>query len=54
MLYSNEHYFRSQNRALPQDSYSLRGSTRDLWTVQGVPLNVETAPYSKSQQERAN
>jgi hypothetical protein len=30
---SNEHYFRSQNHALPQDSHSLRGSTRDLWTV---------------------
>jgi hypothetical protein len=32
-LDSNEHYFRSRNRALPQDSYSLRGSARDLWTV---------------------
>jgi hypothetical protein len=24
---------RSRNLALPQDSHSLRGSTRDLWTV---------------------
>jgi hypothetical protein len=29
---SNEHYFRSRNRALPQDSHSLRASTRDLLT----------------------
>jgi hypothetical protein len=33
-LDSIEHYFRSRNRAVPQDSHSLRGSTRDLWTVQ--------------------
>jgi hypothetical protein len=32
-LVSNEHYFRSRIRALPQDSHSLRESTRDLWTV---------------------
>jgi hypothetical protein len=32
-LDSNEHYFRSWNLALPQDSHSLRGSTRDLWAV---------------------
>jgi hypothetical protein len=32
-LDSNEHYFRSRNLALPQDSHSLRGTTRDLWTV---------------------
>jgi hypothetical protein len=32
-LDSNEHYFPSRNRALPQDSHSLRGSARDLWTV---------------------
>jgi len=32
-LVSNEHYFRSRNLALPQDPYSLRGSTRDLWIV---------------------
>jgi hypothetical protein len=32
-LDSNAHYFRSRNRALPQDSHSLRGPTRDLWTV---------------------
>jgi hypothetical protein len=32
-LNSNEHYFRSRNLALLQDSHSLRGSTRDLWTV---------------------
>jgi hypothetical protein len=32
-LDSNEHYFRSRNRALPQDSHSLRGSPRDLWTL---------------------
>jgi hypothetical protein len=32
-LDSNEHYFRSRNHALPQDSHSLWGSTRDLWTV---------------------
>jgi hypothetical protein len=32
-LDSSEHYLRSRNRALPQDSHSLRGSTRDLWTV---------------------
>jgi hypothetical protein len=34
-LDSNEHYFRSRNLALTQDSHSLRGSTRDLWTVHG-------------------
>jgi hypothetical protein len=33
MLDSNGHYFRSWNLALPQDSHSLRGSSRDLWTV---------------------
>jgi hypothetical protein len=33
-LDSNEHYFRSRNLTLPQDSHSLRGSTRDLCTVQ--------------------
>jgi hypothetical protein len=32
-LDSNEHYFLSRNRALPEDSHSLRGSTRDMWTV---------------------
>jgi hypothetical protein len=32
-LYSKKHYFRSRNRALPQDSHSLLGSTGDLWTV---------------------
>jgi hypothetical protein len=32
-LDSNEHYFRSRNLALTQDSHSLRGSTRDPWTV---------------------
>jgi hypothetical protein len=32
-LDSDEHYFRSRNCALPQDSHSLRGSTRDPWTV---------------------
>jgi hypothetical protein len=32
-LDSNEHYFRSRNHALPQDSHSLRGPTRDLWIV---------------------
>jgi hypothetical protein len=32
-LDSNEHYFRSRNRALPKDSHSLRGSARHLWTV---------------------
>jgi hypothetical protein len=35
-LDSNEHHFRSRNFALPQDSHSLRGSTRDLWTVHGA------------------
>jgi hypothetical protein len=29
----NEHYLRSRNLTLPQDAHSLRGSTRDLWTV---------------------
>jgi hypothetical protein len=29
----NKHYFRSRNLALLQDSHSLRGTTRDLWTV---------------------
>jgi hypothetical protein len=33
MLDSNEHYFRSWNHALPQDSHSLQGSTRVLWTA---------------------
>jgi hypothetical protein len=32
-LGSKEHYFRSRNLALPQDSHSLRWSTCDLWTV---------------------
>jgi hypothetical protein len=32
-LDSNEHYFRSQNLALPQDSHSLRGSSRGMWSV---------------------
>jgi hypothetical protein len=32
-LDSNGHYFRSRNLALPQDSHSLRGSTRDLCSV---------------------
>jgi hypothetical protein len=32
-LDSNERYFRSRNLALSQDSHSLRGSTRDMWTV---------------------
>jgi hypothetical protein len=32
-LDGNEHYFRCRNRALPQDSHSLRSSTRDLWTL---------------------
>jgi hypothetical protein len=30
---SNEHYFRLRNLVLPQDSHSLRGSTRDILTV---------------------
>jgi hypothetical protein len=30
-LDSNEHYFRARNRALPQHSHFLLGSTRDLW-----------------------
>jgi hypothetical protein len=33
MLDINNQYFRSRNRALPQDSHTLWGSTRDLWTV---------------------
>jgi hypothetical protein len=37
-LESNEHYFRLRNRALAQDSHSLRGSTHDLWTVQIMAL----------------
>jgi hypothetical protein len=42
-LDSNEHYFRSYNRALPQDSHSLLGSTRDPWTVlsQYLPGSVK-------------
>jgi hypothetical protein len=32
-LDSNEHYLRSRNLALPQDSHSLRGTARDLWMV---------------------
>jgi hypothetical protein len=34
MLDSNEHYFRSRDLALPQDSHSIRLSACDLWTVQ--------------------
>jgi hypothetical protein len=33
MFDSDEHYFRSRNRALQQDSHPLRESTRDLRTV---------------------
>jgi hypothetical protein len=32
-LDSKEYYFRSRNRALPQDSHALLGSARDLWAV---------------------
>jgi hypothetical protein len=32
-LDSNENYFRSRHLALPQDSHTLQGLTRDLWTV---------------------
>jgi Flp pilus assembly protein TadB len=39
-LYSNEHYFRLRNRALPQDSHSSRGPTRDLCTVIVVVVAV--------------
>jgi hypothetical protein len=39
-LDSNERYFRSRNPALPQDSHSLRGSARDLWTVHELKFNV--------------
>jgi hypothetical protein len=37
ILGSNEHYFCSQNLALPQDTHSLQGSTCDLRTVY-IPL----------------
>jgi hypothetical protein len=37
-LDSNKHYFRSRNRALPQDSHFLSGTTRDLWTVECLQL----------------
>jgi hypothetical protein len=39
-LDSNEHFFRSRNLALPQDSHSLRGSTRDPWTVDSDELRI--------------
>jgi hypothetical protein len=45
---SNVHYFRSRNLALPQDSHSLRRSTRDLWTV------VSSTTKSTSLQLRKN
>jgi hypothetical protein len=45
-LDSNEHYFRSRNLALPQDSHSLRVSTRDLWTVVYNELSYGTLMYS--------
>jgi hypothetical protein len=46
MLDSNEYYFRSRNCALPQDSHSLRGSTRDLWTV-CMPAKYTTQQMKK-------
>jgi hypothetical protein len=50
----NEDYFRSRNLALPQDSHSLMGSTRDLWTVLMPPaIHItnrlyESEPFFKS------
>jgi hypothetical protein len=46
-LGSEEYYLRSQNLALPQDSHSLRGSTRNLWTVllrfyKAIEIFIET------------
>jgi hypothetical protein len=46
-LDSEEYYLRSRNLALPQDSHSLRGSTRDLWTVllrfyKAIEIFIET------------
>jgi hypothetical protein len=45
-LDSNEHYFRSRNLALPQDSHSIRGSTRDLWTICATCCNIQLYPCS--------
>jgi hypothetical protein len=45
-LDSNEHSFRSGNLVLPQDSHYLRGSARDLWTVD-MHVNGDGSFYVK-------
>jgi hypothetical protein len=47
-LDSNEYYFHSRNLALPQDSHSLRVSTRDLWTVHFENLHGKWVYFSLS------
>jgi hypothetical protein len=41
MLDSNENYFHSRNRTLPQYSHSLRGSTRDLKWMEEWTTNIK-------------